>query len=179
MSKLTFKLMIVTLCLSIAVVSCKKEEDTSAENKPAAQENKKAPLLTYTFNGGDRDLSKTSSLRFIAEGGLGRIEGSFKGENVNETIEFTFSKNVETKTYSLNEVPELININYYIDLNEKEEKRGGAPHFFSYTVRHGELTFSKFDVKSKEASGTFSFTAIDFNYRDTIVVTDGKFNFKK
>lgn len=182
MKRISTQLMIMALCLSVSFVACKKEDKTTPDNKPTAQDNgnddgdggnNAAPFMTFKANGADRDLSKSSSARFIAGMGIIKIKGDFKGKNADEIITITFPDTLKTKSYSLIDMAGFINMNY------QKDGKGGASE--TYIGQTGTITISKIDKKSKEkeVSGAFSFTAIDFNAMDTMVVTNGKFHFKK
>ena len=135
------------------------------------KESDNAPLLTFTANGTNMDLSNSSSFRFTTGMGLVSIKGDYEGKTTDESINLAFPDTLQPNTYSLSQMSGFITMNYQID------KNGGSSK--TYIAQTGTLTVTKIDKQSKKVSGTFSFIAIDFNAMDTMVVTNGKFNLEK
>jgi len=168
------------LCLIFCMASCKKEDSSPFPT----------PLPAATQVGANTFGCRINGKTWIPDGGGGfsgikPIEGGYlytkKNIYINTyrrdktKIEIYLPNTVQTGTYELNNNTGLVDV----DLNPKRYafyKDADDNYYITNSQYTGQITITQNDTVRGIISGTFNFTAYSPNSKQTIRITDGRFD---
>lgn len=173
MNKLFVRFLLCAFSLSAILVGCNKDDDdtspSSSSNNNSNNQNQE-DLVIFSVDDVERDYSE--NLFFVSGNNEVSIEGLEETTYPREELVVTFPDTASSGSYSIND-----NSIVSASFRQVDSSVFGTVYGEVYLAIDGSLNLTHNEVSDYEATGTFSFTAVNRDdNQDTVFVTEGKFN---